>query len=69
LRFNNENLTVIYFRSFKFEWPRFSVEFHDEAKQLLDNALNKGDKPPILADRIEVIELEMGTEVSVLIIL
>lgn len=32
-------------------------------------ALNKGTKPPIIADRIEVKELHMGTVVSVLAIL
>lgn len=31
---------------------------------MLENALNKGNKPPIIADRIEVVELEMGTQVS-----
>jgi hypothetical protein len=50
--------------SFTFEWPRFSNEFHSEAKSLLDAALNKGNKPPIIADRIQVVELEMGTQVS-----
>jgi hypothetical protein len=29
---------------------------------MLEAALNKGNKPPIIADRIEVIELEMGTQ-------
>ncbi|KAJ8515779.1 hypothetical protein ONZ45_g6825 [Pleurotus djamor] len=29
---------------------------------MLNNALNKGNKPPVIADRIEVIELEMGTQ-------
>ena len=49
--------------SFVFEWPRFSDEFHKDAIQLLDAALNKGKKPPVIADRIEVVELEMGTQV------
>ena len=31
---------------------------------MLENALNKGNKPPIIADRIEVVELEMGTQAS-----
>jgi hypothetical protein len=30
---------------------------------MLDAALNKGNKPPIIEDRIEVVELEMGTQV------
>lgn len=29
---------------------------------MLDTALNKGNKPPVIADRIEVVELEMGTQ-------
>jgi len=36
---------------------------------MLENALNKGNKPPIIADRIEVVELEMGTQVSSLSLL
>ncbi|KAK0461708.1 uncharacterized protein EV420DRAFT_124478 [Desarmillaria tabescens] len=48
--------------SFTFNWPRFSDQFHYDAIQMLNNALNKGDKPPIIADKIEVVELEMGTE-------
>jgi hypothetical protein len=31
---------------------------------MLENALNKGNKPPIIADSIEVVELEMGTQAS-----
>ena len=49
--------------SFTFNWPRFSDQFHYDAIQMLNNALNKGDKPPVIADKIEVVELEMGTEV------
>jgi len=30
---------------------------------MLDSALNKGNKPPVIADRIEVVELEMGSQV------
>ncbi|THH12246.1 hypothetical protein EW145_g121 [Phellinidium pouzarii] len=48
--------------SFTFQWPRFSDQFHADAIQLLDVALNKGNKPPVIADRIEVVELEMGTQ-------
>jgi distribution and morphology protein 34 len=53
--------------SFTFKWPRFSDQFHAEAKEMLHSALNKGSKPPIIADKIEVVELEMGTEVRDLI--
>lgn len=49
--------------SFSFAWPRFSDQFHYDAIQMLDTALNKGNKPPVIADRIEVVELEMGTQV------
>ncbi|KAF8138865.1 hypothetical protein EV363DRAFT_1394291 [Boletus edulis] len=48
--------------SFTFQWPRFSDQFHADAIQMLNNALNKGNKPPVIADKIEVVELEMGTQ-------
>ncbi|KAI0065775.1 hypothetical protein BV25DRAFT_1782202, partial [Artomyces pyxidatus] len=48
--------------SFSFEWPRFSEQFHADAIDMLNSALNKGPKPPVIADRIEVVELEMGTQ-------
>ncbi|SCZ88841.1 BZ3500_MvSof-1268-A1-R1_Chr10-4g03112 [Microbotryum saponariae] len=47
--------------SFNFEWPEFSPEFYESAKEILAQALNKGETPPIIADRIEVKELNMGT--------
>lgn len=49
--------------SFSFQWPRFSDQFHADAIEMLNSALNKGPKPPVIADKIEVIELEMGTQV------
>ena len=49
--------------SFAFDWPRFSEQFHAEARNLLEAALNKGNKPPVIADRIEVVEIDMGTQV------
>ena len=49
--------------SFTFNWPRFSDQFHYDAIQMLNTALNKGNKPPVIADKIEVVELEMGTQV------
>ncbi|KZT71499.1 hypothetical protein DAEQUDRAFT_724016 [Daedalea quercina L-15889] len=48
--------------SFSFQWPRFSDQFHADAIQMLTSALNKGNKPPVIADKIEVVELEMGTQ-------
>ncbi|KAF8592661.1 hypothetical protein K439DRAFT_28031 [Ramaria rubella] len=48
--------------SFTFKWPRFSDDFHRDARDMLEAALNKGNKPPIIADKIEVVELEMGTQ-------
>ncbi|OSD04494.1 hypothetical protein PYCCODRAFT_1407418 [Trametes coccinea BRFM310] len=48
--------------SFTFKWPRFSDQFHADAIQMLESALNKGNKPPVIADKIEVVELEMGTQ-------
>ena len=49
--------------SFSFQWPRFSDQFHAHAIEMLNAALNKGSKPPVIADKIEVVELEMGTQV------
>ena len=49
--------------SFQFEWPEFSDEFQQHARELVENALNKGNKPPIIADRIEVVEIEIGSQV------
>ncbi|KAG8896979.1 ERMES complex subunit, partial [Tulasnella sp. 417] len=48
--------------SFHFNWPRFSDQFHADATQMLNAALNKGSKPRIIADKIEVVELSMGTQ-------
>ncbi len=36
---------------------------------MLNAALNKGAKPPVIADRIEVVELEMGTQVNYLAVI
>jgi distribution and morphology protein 34 len=49
--------------SFTFDWPNFSDQFHYDAIQMLNTALNKGTKPPVMADKIEVVELQMGTQV------
>ncbi|KAL2917793.1 ERMES complex subunit [Polyrhizophydium stewartii] len=49
--------------SFKINWPEFSHEFIDKAKEQLTVALNKGKKPENIVDRIEVKELDMGTKV------
>lgn len=49
--------------SFTFKWPRFSDEFHADARATLHAALNKGNKPPIISGEIEVVELEMGSQV------
>lgn len=54
--------------SFVFEWPQFSEQFHADAMKMLDAALNKGKKPPIIADTIEVVELVMGDQVCFFII-
>ncbi|MBW0472339.1 hypothetical protein O181_012054 [Austropuccinia psidii MF-1] len=47
--------------SFEFKWPKFSSSFYDHAKDLLTAALNKGEKPTIIADLIQVNHLDMGT--------
>jgi hypothetical protein len=53
--------------SFSFQWPRFSDQFHADAIEMLNAALNKGPKPPVIAEKIEVVELEMGTQVRLLV--
>ncbi|KAG0335412.1 ERMES complex subunit [Podila humilis] len=47
--------------AFRFQWPYFSEEFMHEAKTMLTNALNKGNKPAVIVDHITVKELDMGT--------
>lgn len=47
--------------SFEFKWPSFSPSFYEHAKHLLCTALNKGDKPEIITDPIQVNHLDMGT--------
>ncbi|PWN41099.1 hypothetical protein IE81DRAFT_337899 [Ceraceosorus guamensis] len=47
--------------SFNFKWPTFSAEFHADAARMLDGALNRGQKPKVIADDIRVRELGMGT--------
>ncbi|KAG0235208.1 ERMES complex subunit [Actinomortierella wolfii] len=47
--------------AFRFQWPYFSQEFINEAKAMLTNALNKGNKPALIVDHITVKELDMGT--------
>ncbi|KAL9935883.1 hypothetical protein V8E36_005460 [Tilletia maclaganii] len=47
--------------SFRFEWPEFGSEFHAHAARMLNNALNKGPRPKVIADDIRVKELNMGT--------
>jgi distribution and morphology protein 34 len=49
--------------SFKFNWDSFNDDnFYDKLRALLTDALNKGNKPPILSDRIIVRELYLGEE-------
>lgn len=49
--------------SFKFNWASFNDDnFYDRVRTLLTDALNKGNKPLILSDRILVRELYLGEE-------
>ncbi|KAJ1993736.1 ERMES complex subunit [Dimargaris cristalligena] len=48
--------------SFKFNWSNFSEAFYEEARQLLTNALNNGNLPDSIVDRIEVKELNLGSQ-------
>ncbi|WVW86997.1 hypothetical protein I302_109053 [Kwoniella bestiolae CBS 10118] len=47
----------------------FSPAFHEDAKAMLEGALNKGNKPPVIQGRIEVVELSMGKEPPTLTLL
>lgn len=47
--------------AFNFNWSGFSEELYDQTKQILNNALNKGPRPDVVADRIEVHELNFGS--------
>ena len=59
--------------SFRFEWPTFSEGFYRDARELLTQALNKGEKPPVrrdspaqliaqvIAGDIEVKTVDLGT--------
>jgi hypothetical protein len=42
-------------------WPSDDLRAGAESSGIHVQALNKGEKPPIIADRIEVKELNMGT--------
>ncbi|KIR34641.1 mitochondrial distribution and morphology protein 34 [Cryptococcus deuterogattii MMRL2647] len=47
----------------------FSPAFHEDAKAMLEGALNKGDKPPVIQGKIEVVELHMGEQPPTLTLL
>lgn len=48
--------------SFEFKWPRsFSTSFYESAKTSLEQALNAGQKLSLVADRIRVVDLNLGT--------
>jgi len=46
--------------AFNFHWSDFSEEFIEQAKETLELAMNKNPCPDIVADRIEVTELNLG---------
>ncbi|GMK55006.1 hypothetical protein CspeluHIS016_0200620 [Cutaneotrichosporon spelunceum] len=47
----------------------FKPSFYDDAKAMLETALNKGNKPPVIQGRIEVVDLNMGTQPPTLTLL
>lgn len=51
--------------SFKFEWPKFTPAFEQDAGSLLSSALNRGPRPKVIADDIRVEEINMGTIVRI----
>lgn len=55
--------------AFKFSWPDFDEEFYDKAIAQLEQALNKGNKPPHICSDILVSELFLGTKPPALEIL
>ncbi|KAJ1558072.1 ERMES complex subunit [Nowakowskiella sp. JEL0078] len=50
--------------SFKINWPKFSAEFIEKAKEQVTVALNNGEKPAKIVDNIIVKDLNMGSKVS-----
>ncbi|KAI9250615.1 hypothetical protein BY458DRAFT_524564 [Sporodiniella umbellata] len=48
--------------AFRFHWPEFDYEFYTAAKEQLETALNKENKPSVIVDHITVKELHMGTK-------
>lgn len=53
--------------SFNFQWPIFSEAFQNDAASMLTSALNRGPKPKVIADDINVEDINMGTIVSALL--
>jgi hypothetical protein len=51
--------------SFKVNWPIFSEEFLEKAREQMTTALNKGNKPANIVDHIICQELYMGSKVCV----
>jgi hypothetical protein len=49
--------------SFNFEWDKLSKEFTEEIKLKLTSALNSKKLPAVIADVIEIQELNLGTKV------
>ncbi|RXK41816.1 mitochondrial distribution and morphology protein 34 [Tremella mesenterica] len=47
----------------------FSPGFIEDAKAMLEGALNKGNKPPVIQGRIEVVDMSMGQEPPTLTLL
>jgi distribution and morphology protein 34 len=53
--------------SFKVNWPKFSEEFLDSAKNQLTEALNKGNMPENIVGPITVKQISMGVKVHVFV--
>jgi distribution and morphology protein 34 len=48
--------------SFAFNWPRsFPASFYESSKASLEQALNSGQKLSLVADKIRVVDLNLGT--------
>ena len=50
--------------SFRFEWPTFSDGFYRDARELLTQALNKGEKPPVRRHCAHSVDAEAGQVIA-----
>ena len=49
--------------SFRFTWPKFDVDFVEQAKLQIEGALNNGGLPSTIVGNIRVTDLHLGSQV------